>query len=131
MDGFRTLREVCETLRISRRAIQGYEKYGLVKASGTNKYGHLLYDERTVNRIAAIRFFQKCGMTVREIRDLNETDPGHVRERLRKLEKELKTKRKELDCLIRRTGTIAGLPEYPVEDLLAAVYEVIQKEDTR
>ena len=35
-------REICETLGVSRRALQGYEKAGLVTASGRNKYGHLL-----------------------------------------------------------------------------------------
>lgn len=40
-----TLREICEALEVSRRAIQGYEKAGLVVATGRNKYGHLLYDE--------------------------------------------------------------------------------------
>lgn len=29
-----TLREICETLEVSRRAIQGYENAGLVKATG-------------------------------------------------------------------------------------------------
>ena len=34
------LREIFETLEISRRALQGYEKAGLVSATGRNKYGH-------------------------------------------------------------------------------------------
>lgn len=35
-----TLREICETLELSRRALQGYEKVGLVTATGRNKYGN-------------------------------------------------------------------------------------------
>lgn len=46
-----TLREICETLEVSRRAIQGYENAGLVKATGRNKYGHLLYDDKAKERI--------------------------------------------------------------------------------
>ena len=53
-----TLREICETLEVSRRAIQGYENAGLVKATGRNKYGHLLYDDKAKERIAKIRFYQ-------------------------------------------------------------------------
>lgn len=34
-----TLREVCNKTGVSRRAIQGYEKVGLVLSSGKNKYG--------------------------------------------------------------------------------------------
>lgn len=55
-----TLREICETLEVSRRAIQGYENAGLVKATGRNKYGHLLYDDKAKERIA-IRKMQLYG----------------------------------------------------------------------
>lgn len=48
-------REICETLGVSRRALQGYEKAGLVTASGRNKYGHLLYDKDAEMRIAQIK----------------------------------------------------------------------------
>lgn len=40
-----TLKEVCLLAKVSRRAIQGYEKAGLVSATGKNKRGYLLYDE--------------------------------------------------------------------------------------
>ena len=40
-----TLRQVCTELNVSRRAVQGYEKAGLVAPSGKNKYGYLLYGE--------------------------------------------------------------------------------------
>ena len=43
-------REICETLGVSRRALQGYET-----ASGRNKYGHLLYDKDAEMRIAQIK----------------------------------------------------------------------------
>ncbi len=39
------LREICREFEISRRTVQGYEKAGLVSASGRNKYGHLQYDD--------------------------------------------------------------------------------------
>ena len=47
----KTLRQVCTELKVSRRAVQGYEKAGLVAASGKNKYGHLLYGEPERERI--------------------------------------------------------------------------------
>ena len=46
MNGMKTLHELCDALGVSRRAVQGYEKAGLVAPSGRNKYGHLLYDEK-------------------------------------------------------------------------------------
>ena len=54
MDGM-TLREICEALEVSRRAVQGYEKAGLVSATDRNKYGHLLYDEAAMLRIEQIK----------------------------------------------------------------------------
>lgn len=51
MSNRKTLREVCEMYRVTRRAIQGYEKAGLVLPSGKNKYGYLLYDEEAQRRI--------------------------------------------------------------------------------
>lgn len=66
----KTLRQVCSELKISRRTIQGYEKLGLVKPCGKNKYGHLLYGKAEKDRIKAIRFYQQIGFSLREIKEL-------------------------------------------------------------
>ena len=63
----KVLREVCAETGTTRRAVQGYEKAGLVSAVGKNKYGYLLYDETGIERIRTIRFFQKTGLSIREI----------------------------------------------------------------
>lgn len=65
-----TLRQVCAQLKLSRRAIQGYEKVGLVAPSERNKYGHLPYDETEVDRIRLIRFYQQLGFKLKEIKSL-------------------------------------------------------------
>lgn len=62
-----TLRELCEISGTSRRAIQGYEAAGLVKASGKNKFGHLEYDEESQERVKTIRLYQRMGFTLKEI----------------------------------------------------------------
>ena len=75
-----TLREICETLGVSRRALQGYEKAGLVTASGRNKYGHLLYDKDAEMRIAQIKFYQQLGFSIKEITmiiDAPDTEKRH------------------------------------------------------
>lgn len=66
----KTLKEVCAELGVSRRAVQGYEAVGLVKASRKNKYGYLLYGKRDVNRIKKIKFFQDLGFTLKDIQTL-------------------------------------------------------------
>ncbi len=71
-----TLREVCSDANVSRRAIQGYEKAGLVSASAKNARGHLLYDESSLERIKKIKFYQQLGFTVKEICEIIEA-PNH------------------------------------------------------
>lgn len=65
-----TLRELCAELRVSRRAVQGYEKWGLLAPTGRNKYGHLLYDQNAKERVKTIRFYQRVGFTLKEIKEL-------------------------------------------------------------
>ena len=65
-----TLRQVCAELNVSRRAVQGYEKAGLVAPAGRNKYGYLLYGEPERERIRLIRFYQQLGFQLKEIQPL-------------------------------------------------------------
>lgn len=65
-----TLREICNIVGVSRRAVQGYEESGLVISSGKNKYGYLLYDEAAVEKIRCIKQYQDFGFTVKEIKVL-------------------------------------------------------------
>ena len=62
-----TLRQLYEKTGIPRRAIQGYEKLGLVCASGRNERGYLLYDTAAMERISEIRQYQRFGFRLREI----------------------------------------------------------------
>ncbi len=65
-----TLREVCTKYKVSRRAVQGYEKAGIVSATGKNKMGHLLYDITAQERIGRIRMYQEIGFSIKEIKDI-------------------------------------------------------------
>ena len=53
-----TLSQVCKKYHFTRRVIQGYEKEGLIKHVGKNKYGYLLYDSEQIKKIAYIRYLQ-------------------------------------------------------------------------
>ena len=79
MEHYKTLRQVCDELGISRRTIQGYEEKQLVQPIARNKYGHLLYDDKAVKRIAFIRFSQQIGFTVKEIREFADGSPGEIK----------------------------------------------------
>lgn len=70
MSEYKTLQEIHNTLGITRRAIQGYEEMGLVRASDKNKYGYLLYGENELRRIEKIKMYQEFGLKLKEIKEL-------------------------------------------------------------
>lgn len=92
-----TLRELCKESGATRRAIQGYEQVGLVKATGKNKYGHLLYDEVAQERICLIRLYQRIGFHIKEIKNIIDASDEVKIKALTEKVAELKTKRKEVD----------------------------------
>lgn len=65
-----TLKEVCKKTGVTRKIVQTYENYGLVKATTKNKYGYLLYDDAAVKKIKKIRLYQRVGYRLSEIAKL-------------------------------------------------------------
>lgn len=95
-----TLREVCDTLGVSRRAIQGYEKIGLVVPSGKNERGYLFYDINAQNRIREIKLFQQTGFTLKEIKYIIDAPDTIRKEALKGKLIQLKEEKKNIDALI-------------------------------
>ena len=65
-----TLKEVRKETGVTRKIVQTYENYGLVKATTKNKYGYLLYDDAAVKKIKKIRSYQRFGYRLLEIAKL-------------------------------------------------------------
>ncbi|MGM9913476.1 MerR family transcriptional regulator [Floccifex sp.] len=84
-----TLKEVCTQLNISRRAIQGYEKEQLVKPSGKNNRGYLLYDQETIKRIKQIKLFQDMGFSLKEIKNIIDDSGTELKDALLKRKEKL------------------------------------------
>lgn len=96
-----TLREVCNSLQVSRRAIQGYEKLGLILASGKNDRGHLLYDAKTRDRIKAIKFYQQLGFSLKEISTIIDAPNEVLKEALETQVQKLQEESEYMEQLIR------------------------------
>ena len=62
-----TLKEVCFEYGVTRRAVQGYEKNGLVAPTGRTARGYNLYDCEAQARILLIKRLQKFGFSLREV----------------------------------------------------------------
>ena len=97
-----TLREICAAANVSRRAVQGYEKAGLVKPSGKTKRGYLIYDEKTQERIRKIKLYQELGFKRKEIKEIIDAPKEIVKEALEVQVKKLKEREKHIEVLIEK-----------------------------
>lgn len=85
-----TLHELCDSLGVSRRAVQGYEKAGLVSPVGKNVRGYLLYDKNTQERINRIKLYQQFGFTIKEITWLIDAPVDELKNALEKQVEKMK-----------------------------------------
>ncbi len=103
-----TLRELCEECDVTRRGVQWYEKYGLIKSCGKNKQGYLLYDEEAVAKGKMIRALQNYCFSVSEIAEYfafgNERQYEMLSEKakvLRRVEEQVHQDIKNLEALMK------------------------------
>lgn len=93
-------------MRVSRRAVQGYEKAGLVRPSGKNAMGHLLYDEEAQERIGLIRLYQGFGFQIKEIAGMLELSEQELVGRLEKRKRGLANRLEEINGAISEINKI-------------------------
>lgn len=96
----KTLREICDNVKVTRRAVQGYEKAGLVTPSGHNKRGYLLYDEIAQTRIEQIKMYQDMGFTVNEIKNIIDGPKEELKQALRLKVVKLQEQKAHIDKVI-------------------------------
>lgn len=94
------LREICRITGVTRRAVQGYEKAGLVTPCGKNKNGYLLYHKDTAEQIKKIKLFQERGFRLKEIKHFEQLSRQELKFVLINKILELKSKQAHL-------GTVA------------------------
>lgn len=94
------LKEICESVGVSRRSIQCYEKAGLMEPTDKNKYGHLLYDENALHRAKLIRFLQELGFKLRDIKEIIDAPRKEMRDALEKRIQELEIETAQLEQII-------------------------------
>jgi len=106
-----TLRRMCESFGVSRRAVQGYEKAGLVSPSGKNDRGHLLYDEDAQKRVEQIKMYQDFGFSLQEIGVLLKLPASALKERLEAKRSELLLRSHDLEKTVRIINEMIRSPE--------------------
>ncbi len=97
-----SLRELSQSVGVSRRSIQGYENEGLISPVNRNKYGHLLYDDYMRERADKVHFLQKTGFMLKEIKGIIDAPPEIMVSALEKKLPELEEKERQLSEIIRQ-----------------------------
>lgn len=100
-----TLKEMCESVGVSRRSIQCYEAAGLVKPTKRNKYGYLLYDQETLHRAELIKFMQELGFKLKDIKKIIDAPKYVMKEALERRVKELEEEGARLNQIIQEAIT--------------------------
>ena len=98
----KTLREVCDELGVSRRAVQGYEKAGLVSATDKTNRGYLLYDEEAQEKIRRIKMYQDVEFSLKEIAQLLDASAEVVRFLLLQKQRKLRADKDYQEKLIQK-----------------------------
>ena len=124
MNKLKTLKDVCEELDVTRRIIQGYESQGLIKCDGKNKYGHLLYGQETIKRIAYIRFLQQIGFSINEIRNIIDLPYIDLKDILSKQMIILKQEINNLEYLLKQISLI--IKTIDKDDYLDEIIKIIK-----
>ena len=103
-----TLREVCTATNVSRRAVQGYEKAGLVRASGKTNRGYLIYNEETQERIRQIRLYQQLGFSIKEITEIIDAPNEVIKAALEVQVVKLQEQGENIEVLIGKANELIG-----------------------
>lgn len=106
MSEFLTLKDVCREAGVTRRTVQGYEQNELVSSIATNKYGHLLYDWDTCERIKTIKMYQRFGVSVGKIKEIFDLPKEELKKVLEEQLKVLENKLLEYKELIAKANEI-------------------------
>lgn len=107
------LREVTQITGVSRRALQEYNKMGLVSPTDTTEAGYWLYDDNAINRILFIQTFVEVGYDRKRIKGILNDPEFDIKEEIVKVIELLEEKKRHIDGLInfaKNMKTMAGLP---------------------
>ena len=136
-ESWKSLKEVSEETGLSRRMIQEYEKaptsekykkYGYkplaIKPKKVDKYGHLLYGTREVERLWQLRIYHELEFSKEQIYDILE-DPGYNKKKaFQEGMDKLIEKKQEIEHLINIAQTYIDMP-MSVDDLIIATNDCV------
>ena len=106
-----TLRELCRECGVTRRAVQWYEKYGLVCSCGKTNRCYLLYDKAAIDKVKEIKSLQNYGFKVSEIKEYLNSAEKEQKMKLKQKCAELKQKSSRLISYIKEVEILLNKGE--------------------
>lgn len=101
-----TVHEVSKLTGVSIRALQYYDRIGLLPPADVTEAGYRLYDEACLEKLQQILLFRELEFKLKEIREIV-SDPGFDRDKALKQQIELlKLKKEHIEGLIALAGRI-------------------------
>lgn len=108
--------EITKIIGVSRKALQEYDRLGLVHPTAKTEGGYWLYDEEAIQKISKIQMFAMVGYKRNEMKELLDAaiNPVKHREIFCDAIEKLKKKREQMDGIILWAETmsqVVGVPE--------------------
>lgn len=113
----KTVKEVCELLKITRKTLFYYDRIGLLKPTiRQGSQHHKLYGDKALKKLIIICIYRKAGYRIEDIRKLEETNTwDYVYERLQQQYKVLQKQESYLSYLKEQDNNLEALS---IEQLL-------------
>lgn len=123
--------EVTKLTGVSRRALQEYDKIGLLKPSAKTEAGYWLYDEASVYIISLIQVYTELGYKRKEIKEMLDkqiNDPEYdIENEINKTIKMLEEKKKRINGMINLMHYSKFMNRLPESTLKALIKNPIEK----
>lgn len=119
----KTVKEVCELLKITRKTLFYYDRIGLLKPTiRQGSQHHKLYGDKALKKLIIICIYRKAGYRIEDIRKLEETNTwDYVYERLQQQYQLLNKQEQYLKKL--KDYTIQDFDSQSIKDLLVLLEE--------
>lgn len=119
----KTVKEVCELLKITRKTLFYYDRIGLLKPTiRQGSQHHKLYGDKALKKLIIICIYRKAGYRIEDIRKLEETNTwDYVYERLQQQYQLLNKQEQYLKKL--KDYTIQDFDSQSIKDLLVLFEE--------
>lgn len=124
----KTVKEVCELLKITRKTLFYYDKISLVKPTiRVGSQNHKMYGDKALKQLAIICLYRKAGFRIEEIKKINQEDSYRKVQKRLEEEKEI-LKSREMYLAYLKDRTKEQLEDLSIKELVRLLEEDMKNE---